>query len=194
LDHSRYLLKTESDEVILDEVFSAIREIQSEAAKLHLLSTASQKSMLLSHLLQQTILKEIFSGGSIDKIIQSLEISFSEFPLDLNSPVFLMYTQIHNRTFQEQYRIHSRTTLEYLQLMDRLCVNKFHYSMLDLEQGTLLWLFQPSFDPSLASEFDLLESLANDFSDYCTDTLHRHVTVVLYPAASDWENIYKNFY
>src|SRR5699024_12126254 len=28
LDHSRYLLKTESDEVILDEVFSAIREIQ----------------------------------------------------------------------------------------------------------------------------------------------------------------------
>lgn len=194
LSHSRYLLKAESDEVILKEVFSAIREIQQEADKLHLLSTASQKSMLLSHLLQQTILKEIFSGESIEKIIHSLQISWSEFPLDLQNPVFLMYTQIHYRTFQEKYRIHSKTTLEYLQLMERLCVNKFHYSMLDMEQGNLLWLFQPSFDPSLASEFSLLESLANDFSDYCTDTLHRHVTVVLYPAACDWENVYGNFY
>ena len=144
LSHSRYLLKAESDEVILKEVFSAIREIQQEADKLHLLSTASQKSMLLSHLLQQTILKEIFSGESIEKIIHSLQISWSEFPLDLQNPVFLMYTQIHYRTFQEKYRIHSKTTLENLQLMERLCVNKFHYSMLDMEQGNLLWLFQPS--------------------------------------------------
>lgn len=192
--HSRYLLKTETDDVILQEVFSAIQDIRQEADKLHLLSNASWKSMLLSHLLQQTILKEIFSGESIDKITRSLQISISEFPLDLEEPVFLMYTQIHYRTFQEKHRIHSRTTLEYLQLMERLCVNKFHYAMLDMEQGNLLWLFQPSFDPSFASTSGLLESLANDFSDYCTDTLHRHVTVVLDPTPSTWENVSVHFY
>lgn len=64
LPHSRYLLKTEKDEVILSEIFSAVDEIKQEADKLHLLSTASQNSLLLSHLLEQTILKEIFSGNT----------------------------------------------------------------------------------------------------------------------------------
>lgn len=98
LPHSRYLLKTEKDEVILSEIFSAVDEIKQEADKLHLLSTASQNSLLLSHLLEQTILKEIFSGEHMDKIQQSLQIAWSKFPLDLQRPVYLMYTQIHHRS------------------------------------------------------------------------------------------------
>ena len=204
LPHSRYLLKTEKDEVILSEIFSAVDEIKQEADKLHLLSTASQNSLLLSHLLEQTILKEIFSGEHMDKIQQSLQIAWSKFPLDLQRPVYLMYTQIHHRSFRESHQIHSGNTLEYLQLMQRLCVNKLSFSMLDLEHGTMLWLFQPSASDSsspvtlesndLGSVSGFLESLANDFSDYCTTTLHRRLTVVLYPAASPWDQIYRHFF
>ena len=60
-------LRQKNDEVILSEIFSAVDEIKQEADKLHLLSTASQNSLLLSHLLEQTILKEIFSGEHMDK-------------------------------------------------------------------------------------------------------------------------------
>ena len=211
LPHSRYLLKTEKDEVILSEIFSAVDEIKQEADKLHLLSTASQNSLLLSHLLEQTILKEIFSGEHMDKIQQSLQIAWSKFPLDLQRPVYLMYTQIHHRSFRESHQIHSGNTLEYLQLMQRLCVNKLSFSMLDLEHGTMLWLFQPVLSPVTSSASDssspvtlesndlgsvsgFLESLANDFSDYCTTTLHRRLTVVLYPAASPWDQIYRHFF
>lgn len=209
LPHSRYLLKTEKDEVILSEIFSAVDEIKQEADKLHLLSTASQNSLLLSHLLEQTILKKIFSGEHMDKIQQSLQIAWSKFPLDLQRPVYLMYTQIHHRSFRESHQIHSGNTLEYLQLMQRLCVLSF--SMLDLEHGTMLWLFQPVLSPVTSSASDssspvtlesndlgsvsgFLESLANDFSDYCTTTLHRRLTVVLYPAASPWDQIYRHFF
>ena len=209
LPHSRYLLKTEKDEVILSEIFSAVDEIKQD--KLHLLSTASQNSLLLSHLLEQTILKEIFSGEHMDKIQQSLQIAWSKFPLDLQRPVYLMYTQIHHRSFRESHQIHSGNTLEYLQLMQRLCVNKLSFSMLDLEHGTMLWLFQPVLSPVTSSASDssspvtlesndlgsvsgFLESLANDFSDYCTTTLHRRLTVVLYPAASPWDQIYRHFF
>ena len=83
--------------------------------------------------------------------------------------------------------------------------------MLDLEHGTMLWLFQPVLSPVTSSASDssspvtlesndlgsvsgFLESLANDFSDYCTTTLHRRLTVVLYPAASPWDQIYRHFF
>lgn len=191
LKYSRYLLKTEPDETILNEVFSALKEIREETEKLHLLSSAQQKALLLSHLLQQNILKGILAGEDIDNLNNELQLAGKDFALNLQKPVYLMYTQIHYKTLAERNANRTLSTLQYLQLMGNLLLKKFSFSMLDTGRGYLLWLFQPTVP--FSSEFDFLKIMANDFSDYCTDNLHRRTTVVLYPGLSPWSQICKHF-
>lgn len=82
LEHTRYLLKTEDDEVILKEISHALEELEEESNKLLLLSEAQQKAFLLSHLLQQNILKGIVAGHSIEKLERELIIAGSDFTLE----------------------------------------------------------------------------------------------------------------
>lgn len=192
LKHTRYLLKTESDETILEEIQNTIEELKAEENMLHFLSESQQKQFLLSHLLQQNVLKGILAGHSADKLKNELSLAGSDFILDLQRPVYLMYTQIHYKTLDESRVNNSTYTLQYLQLVRRLLGSKFTFSMLDMGNGTMFWFFQPEL--SFPSEFDALKSVANDFGDYCTSTLHRYVTTVLYPNASAWSDVCTHFH
>lgn len=192
LEHTRYLLKTEDDEVILQEISHTLKELEEENNNSLLLSEAQQKSFLLSHLLQQNILKGIVAGHSIEKLERELRIAGSDFTLDLHQPVYLMYTQVHYRTLEETNLTNSSYTLQYLQMIRKLLEGKFQFSMLDFGNGTLLLFFQPS--PSFPSEFDFLQSVANDFSDYFLTEYRRRITAVLYPELTDWNNVYNRFH
>lgn len=192
LRYSHYLLKTEPDEIILKEIHSALADIQKEKETLLLLSTAEQKSILLSHLLQQDILRSILTGKKLLDLKREIRLAGEDFILDLQSPVYLMYTQVHYRTLAESDACSSLAILEYLQLMRNLALNRFIFSMLDLKHGTMLWFFQPK--TCLETEYEFLKSIANDFGDYCTSTLHRKVTAVLYPAFSPWAQVCTHFH
>lgn len=192
LNHTRYLLKTESDDVILQEINHTIEELKKENTELLLLSEAQQKSLLLSHLLQQDILKGILAGHSIQKLEREFRLAGSDFTLDLHRKVYLMYTQIHYKTLDEINIASSIYTLQCLLLVKKLLEGRFVFSMLDQGKGTLLILFQPV-DP-FSSEFEFLHSVANDFGDYCLTQYHRQVTTVLYPVPSDWNEIYSHFH
>lgn len=192
LAHTRYLLKTETDEVILAEISHTMEELKAEADTLHMLSEAQQKTILLSHLLQQNILKGLLAGQDADKLQKELSLAGSDFTLDLQRPVYLMYTQIHYKTLLETKLNDSSYTLQYLQLMRRILQERFWFSMLDLGKGTMLWFFQPSV--SFPSEFEFLNNIANDFGDYCTSKLHRHITTVLYPKGIPWKDVCTGFH
>lgn len=191
LEHTRYLLKTEDDEVILNEISHVLEELEEENNKSLLLSEAQQKSFLLSHLLQQNILKGIVAGHSIEKLERELRIAGSDFTLNLHQPVYLMYTQIHYRTLDETIITNSAYTLQYLQLIKKLLEGKFQFSMLDFGKGTLLLFFQPI--NSFPSEFEFLKSVANDFGDYYFTKHRRRVTTVLYPKVSEWNEVCSHF-
>lgn len=191
-DHTRYLLKTESDESILGEISHTVKEIEEEANKLHLISEAQKKGILLSHLLQQNILKGVLAGQKVNELKNELALAGSDFVLNLQRPVYLMYTQIHYKTLSESNLNDSTYTLQYLQLIRRLLAEKFTFSMLDMGKGTMLWFFQPN--TPYPSEFSFLKNIANDFGDYCTSNLHRHITTVLYPAPSSWNEVCNHFH
>lgn len=192
LEHTRYLLKTEDDEVILKEISHALEELEAENDNLLLLSEAQQKSFLLSHLLQQNILKGIVAGHPIEKLKRELSIAGSDFTLNLHQPVYLMYTQIHYKTLDETNITNSAYTLQYLQLIKKLLEGKFQFSMLDFGKGTLLLFFQPiNVFPSV---FEFLQSVANDFGDYYFTKYRRRVTTVLYPEISEWNEVCSHFH
>lgn len=192
LEHTRYLLKTEDDEVILKEISHALEELEEESNKLLLLSEAQQKAFLLSHLLQQNILKGIVAGHSIEKLERELKIAGSDFTLDLHRPVYLMYTQVHYKTLDETNLTNSTYTLQYLQLIRKLLEGKFQFSMLDFGKGTLLLFFQPL--QPFSSEYAFLQSVANDFGDYYFTKYRRRVTTVLYPEVSEWNEVCSRFH
>lgn len=192
LKRTRYLLKTEDDEVILNEIFHILQELEEESNKSLLLSEAQQKSFLLSHLLQQNILKGIVAGHPVEKLERELRIAGSDFALSLHQPVYLMYAQTHYRTLDETNITHSAYTLSYLQLIRKLLDEKFQFSMLDFGKGTLLLFFQPT--NSFPSEFEFLQSVANDFGDYYFTKHKRRVTTVLYPEASEWNEVCRHFH
>lgn len=192
LEHTRYLLKTEDDEVILKEISHTLEELEEESNKLLLLSEAQQKAFLLSHLLQQNILKGIVAGHSIEKLERELKIAGSDFTLDLHRPVYLMYTQVHYKTLDETNLTNSTYTLQYLQLIRKLLEGKFQFSMLDFGKGTLLLFFQPL--QPFSSEYAFLQSVANDFGDYYFTKYRRRVTTVLYPEVSEWNEVCSRFH
>lgn len=192
LEHTRYLLKTEDDEVILKEISHTLEELKEESNKLLLLSEAQQKAFLLSHLLQQNILKGIVAGHSIEKLERELKIAGSDFTLDLHRPVYLMYTQVHYKTLDETNLTNSTYTLQYLQLIRKLLEGKFQFSMLDFGKGTLLLFFQPL--QPFSSEYAFLQSVANDFGDYYFTKYRRRVTTVLYPEVSEWNEVCSRFH
>lgn len=191
-DRTHYLLKTESDDVILNEINRIIDKINEESSKMALLSNAEQKTVLLSHLLQQNILKALFAGQQAADLDNEWALTGSDFTLDFHQPVYLMYTQIRYKTLNESNLTTSAYTLQYLLLARKLLAEKFRFSMLDMGKGTLFWFFQPA--ASFPSEFEFLKNVANDFADYCNLSLHRPTTAVLYPTASDWDDICMHFH
>lgn len=190
--NAAYLLKTEKDEVILKTVFATLESIAQEQKELHVLSQTQKRNQFLTHLLQQNILKQIVSGHDIDKMKHDLRITGSDFVLDLNHPVHLMYMQVHYRTLKEQQTNISEHILQYLSLMNKFLLGRFHYSMLETNPGIFLWFFQPEENSphTAASRFTYLKTMSDDFSNYCSSILHRYVTLVLLPSPSDWKDIY----
>lgn len=131
------------------------------------------------------------AGHSIEKLKRELRLAGSDFILDLHRSVYLMYIQVHYRTLDEFNISNSTYTLQYLQLFRNLLEGKFLFSMLDMGRGILLLFLQPVH--SFPSEFDFLQSVANDFSDFFLTAYRRRVTTVLYPEPSEWNEIYRHF-
>lgn len=189
--NSKYLLKTESDEAILKTISDSLDAIKAKNEGLHILKEAKQKNILLSHLLQQNILKEFTMGHDITKLKPELMVTGPHFILDLNQAVYLMYMQIYHLTIDEYQTNMSAYFLQYLQLMDELLFERFDFTMLYLDKGTMLWFFQPKpiCREVFSSNLTFLKTMTNDLTIYCESNLHRHVTLTLYEDSIPWTQI-----
>lgn len=189
--NSKFLLKTEKDEVILDEISSSLKQIKEKLEGLHILNEAHKKNILLTHLLQQNILKEFIMGHDIHKLKPELTVTGSDFILDLNQSVYLMNMQVYHRSIDEYQTNMSTYYLQYLQIMENILYGKFNFAMLYLEKGSMLWFFQPTpiCNQSFSSELTFLKTMAEDLSRYCSTTLHRLVNLILYDQEISWDQV-----
>lgn len=183
LSHTSYLLKTESDETILTEVRRVIENILKESQTELLLDGARSKDRLLTHLMQQNLLREILTGHDPHQIFQELALAGSDFCLDVSRPVYLAYMVVHLRSIDEYAKNMSTFVLEYLTLAEELLDHSFSNTMLNLNHGNMLWFFQPSkdFSKSIPNELTFLKSCLEDLMNYSMTTLHRNVNLILYP-------------
>lgn len=190
-ENTSYLLKTETDEVIKNAVFSTLDKIRKDREGLHLLKEAKQKAILLKHLLQQNFLRELLVGYSMEELNREFLLSESDFTLDFQAPVYLLYIQVNYKTIDEYQSNLSTYCLEYLLLMEQLLMGKFDFAMLELDRGAMLWFFQPSSLPcaALSSDITFLKAAADDFNSYCSSTFHRRTAILLYDQKISWKQV-----
>lgn len=190
LSNTSYLLKTESDETILTEVRRVIEMILKESQTEFLLDSTKSKDRLLTHLMQQNLLREILTGHDSSQICQELALAGSDFCLDFSRPVYLVYMVVHLRTIDEYAQNMSTFILEYLTLAEELLDHSFSYAMLNLNHGNMLWFFQPAkdFSKSIPNELTFLKGCLEDLMNYSMTSLHRNVNLILYPQAVSLEH------
>ena len=191
-----YLLKTESDETILTEIQKHIDHINQESQTAVLINDARNKDRLLTHLLQQNILMELVSGHDLTHMKNELQLTGSDFQLDLSKPVYMGYMSVHLRTIDEYQSNLSSLILAYLGPIEKLLNGSFCSSVLNLKHGRMLLFFQPNddFRNAVQSELAFLKGFAEDLMNYSVTVLHWNLNLVLYPDAVKWNQVSNTYY
>ncbi len=191
-----YLLKTESDETILTEIQKHIDLINQESQTAVLINDARNKDRLLTHLLQQNILMELVSGHDLTHMKNELQLTGSDFQLDLSKPVYMGYMSVHLRTIDEYQSNLSSLILAYLGPIEKLLNGSFCSSVLNLKHGRMLLFFQPNddFRNAVQSELAFLKGFAEDLMNYSVTVLHWNLNLVLYPDAVKWNQVSNTYY
>ena len=96
---------------------------------------SQSKDRLLTHLMQQNLLREILTGHDSHQICRDLTLAGSDFCLDFSQPVYLAYMVVHLRSIDEYAKNMSTFVLEYLTLAEELLKHSFSYTMLNLNHG-----------------------------------------------------------
>lgn len=191
-----YLLKTESDETILTEIQKHIDLINQESQTAVLINDARNKDRLLTHLLQQNILMELVSGHDLTHMKNELQLTGSDFQLDLSKPVYMGYMSVHLRTIDEYQSNLSSLILAYLGPIEKLLNGSFCSSVLNLKHGRMLLFFQPNddFRNAVQSELAFLKGFAEDLMNYSVTVLHWNLNLILYPDAVKWNQVSNTYY
>ncbi|MBS5129065.1 MAG: response regulator [Lachnospiraceae bacterium] len=191
-----YLLKTESDETILTEIQKHIDLINQESQTAVLINDARNKDRLLTHLLQQNILMELVSDHDLTHMKNELQLTGSDFQLDLSKPVYMGYMSVHLRTIDEYPSNLSSLILAYLGPIEKLLNGSFCSSVLNLKHGRMLLFFQPNddFRNAVQSELAFLKGFAEDLMNYSVTVLHWNLNLVLYPDAVKWNQVSNTYY
>ena len=176
-----YLLKAESDNKILDTAISCCHTISQKRKEKSYLSDIQRKEKLLLLLQEQQFLREAVHGtitGTWEQFAKNanLDIRFS-----FKNDVYLML--MHVRRSPSPYFDSSF----YLEKMEQLLGNLFHFSFVETEKGIYLWIFQEKENPEKElAYFDCLKDTMDSFLDICTDIKHQKLSLCLYPEKVTW--------
>lgn len=191
LPRTSYLLKTEPDNVLLNEIQKNLDAIAEERQQKIMLDDTQKKTRLLNHLLHQNILREILTGRNIEQLKNELRLAGSDFHLDLSQPVYLVYMMAHLRSIDEYTCNISTLSMDYLYPAEELLQGSFTCAMLNLNHGSMLWFLQPTnqFQKNIQTKLAFLKGFSDDLVNYSTTVLHRNLDMILYPEAVSWGDV-----
>lgn len=191
-----YLLKTESDEEIVNAVAAAIESIKKENRQLDLSIQAAAKEKLVNHLLRRDFLSDIFRGKSIEETANRMNSSGCDFPLQLNEPVFFLYGKLYIPHVGSYYDNMSDSLIRSMQVIEKILYDKFRYVLYDYDDTTVIWFLQPVQDfrnQSALSPVPYIKESFDDIIAFYTENSPLEILLLLYPQAIEWDNIYNTF-
>lgn len=185
LPRTSYLLKTEDDESIIAQVREALYQLQEEAKKRRHMEKAHSEKLLLHHLMEQEILRELSYGAypMHDTLKNPPFTKETAYSIDFQQPVYLMYTLITGGHYQSREICSYSNILICLETAANLLYDKFHFSMLEMDENIMLWFFQDcraGKDESSISAINFLKNISEDMILSIEGSLHGAVINTLY--------------
>lgn len=174
-----YLLKTESDEMILQQVYKATHILDEKRMQLLQQQDLHNKEKALQAMVERTILKSLVLGKSIDDLQDMLQLYHHEFQFSFESPIYVIYAKTASmrslRYIQESFDYEFQLS----NLASEVFKKRFLSSCIDLDQSTYLWLLQPiTINEGIGHTF--LKEYFDDFVNSCKEALHFDAVFLLY--------------
>ncbi|NOU65386.1 helix-turn-helix domain-containing protein [Paenibacillus sp. LMG 31461] len=176
-DSINYILKTESDEVIIQAIDKALELLRSADEATRLIEIAKKQLQASLPILQQQYIGELLNGavdqGDLKGQFLNLELS-----LDADMPVLMLLGRIENRGNSGNIAVHGSQMYAVRTIVDRYFQGYAQFYGFFYEQTKWVWLIQPQ------SEVCRNSVIARD-SDSSWETLKRRVANRLTHIQSD---------
>lgn len=186
-----YLLKTEDDEEIIRSVTAAIHAIDHERKNVEIINESQAKEKILQHLLERNLLNDILKGKPYQEVQNMMQWYNQEFPFSLNESVYLLYVQLKSQRSSKFISDDRKNIIKLMHLTEQLLNNKFQFSLLDLDNSTLLWFLQPNhsqFENNL-QPLQYLKECLDDFVTAFKNNFSLDTVFILYSKSVSWDYV-----
>ena len=150
----RYVLKTETDRIIIKKISDMLSEIEDEERMRQTMDAANSKDCLIHHFERRGMLYDIlFASENIQTMEEKISFYGSALPLDPKSRVGLTLIQFSNPNAVRQ-AVTSGLLLQLYQNLEEALDALFHFVLLDMDEEYVLLLTQTAkpLEPSLEVE------------------------------------------
>ena len=193
LEHVSYLIKTEPDERIIQEVRNCLSKIEADKKQLQLNRQASSHDLVVKHLLQADFLEGLLHGKKnfeIRHIVKKYHIGLT---IDLDRPLFagLLFLSA-GRGQSDALDNYVLIRQELPCLFDCVLRPEDHFALLPSGTNHFLCLIQPDSisESSFVSAEDYLKNIFEEFLPLCENSLSCFCIIVLCTDMLEWDSVY----
>jgi two-component system response regulator YesN len=191
-----YLLKTEDDDEIIKAVKTAIDSINRDMKSVEIINEVQAKEEILRHLIERNLLEGIVKGRPYEEVKNLMLWYDQKFNFSLAEPVFLLYAKLKTQRSSRFITDDSKHIIKLRHLTKKLLNKMFKFSILDLNNTTLLWFIQPAGSLSDFSIHPLqyLKESLDGFVISCKKYFHLDTLFLLYSKPVSWDmvpNVYE---
>lgn len=189
-----YLLKTESDEVIVRTIKNALQELSSQVTIERLISSAKLQRVEALPSLRKDFFTELLSGKL--SLLKSLNVSFSELqvPLDGNSPVLAVLGRIDR--WPPGFALPDQALMRFSiqNIAQEFFGTSARMLSFELSKNELIWLIQPMEINSSGTMFHRFVSGSLESTQFtCGKLLKMGISFVYGSELLEWRLIAEKF-
>lgn len=138
----KYILKMESDDVILGAVDESIQSIESALHNKTILQQSHQKELWIYYLVTREVFKSFMNGSDLHKVITANGLSHTDFSIQLDKKVYLMYTNIRFNKPNISLLKNQLYLLQFKSYLEQTLQDRFNIELYVKDTSTLLFFLQ----------------------------------------------------
>ncbi|MCT4597382.1 MAG: response regulator [Vallitalea sp.] len=138
----KYILKNESDETILKALKDSIISIEANLNSKKIIELSHQRELWIHYLITREVFKDFMNGSDIYKAITANGINHSDFSIDIDKEVYLLYTHIRFTTPNISLIKNKLYLLQIQSYLDQVLQNRFYIELYVKDTSTLLFFLQ----------------------------------------------------
>lgn len=193
LPHTSYLLKTETDEMIVETVQKVLQTIVKEQEVHDILQTNEAKELLIDHLTRQETLRMFVQGTHPLTSNELHSLKLHKIPIRFIGKVYLLYTQFPDSfTLPGNSRSSEKILSNMLLFAKRFLNDRFHFAVLELQNPVYLWFLEENNEqdhPLNMSSTAFLKNFSESILSGMENITSRWMVNILYLSPVDAGNI-----